>query len=241
MISERVCKSQQCLRNVWRLKPLTHLHLKIERINKTYFGFSIPTPHSKITKSVSVPFRAEGEGILEACEALLLPESNTGTGASLDTCGVNLTQPGSPRQCRTGVVSGWSALVLGEKKHIAHQYWAAYLGWHLQHCLETPFQSMRLVELCSGEGPGTSLSGLVFPVTIFHSIMNSQREPCRVFLKILYYHGAIYPHEPGFGFGKVGVGTKQGGEARLGAMCACMQTYFLLDLVCICWGSFHFL
>lgn len=36
MIPERVCKSQQCLRNVWRLKPLIHLHSKNERINKTY-------------------------------------------------------------------------------------------------------------------------------------------------------------------------------------------------------------
>lgn len=165
MIPERVRKSQQCLRNVWRLKPLIQLHSKNERINKTYFGSSIPTPHSKTTNSVPVPCRPEGGGILEACEAPLLSESDTGTGASLNTCGIDLTWPDCPRQCRTGAVSGWSALVLGEKKHIAHQDWVAYLGWCLQPCLQTPFQSTGLVELCSGKGPRTiakSLSGLVF-------------------------------------------------------------------------------
>lgn len=113
-----------------------------------------------------MPCRSERGGILEAREAPLLPESNTGTGASLNTCGINLTQPDSPRQWRTGLVSGWSALVLGEKKHIAHQYWIAYL-------------------------------------------------------------------ESGFDFWRGGRGTKWGGEARLGAVCACMQAYFPLHLVSV--------
>lgn len=117
MIPERVCKSQQCLRNVWRLKPLIHLHSKIERINRTYFGSSIPTPQSKTTNSVPMPWRFEGGGLLEAHEAPLLPGSSTGTGASLSSCGIAVTLPDSPRQCRVGVVCGWSALVLGEKTH----------------------------------------------------------------------------------------------------------------------------
>lgn len=117
MIPERVCKSQQCLRNVWRLKPLIHLHSKIERINRTYFGSSIPTPQSKTTNSVPMPCRFEGGGLLEAHEAPLLPGSSTGTGASLSSCGIAVTLPDSPRQCRVGVVCGWSALVLGEKTH----------------------------------------------------------------------------------------------------------------------------
>lgn len=52
-------------------------------------------------------------------------------------------------------------------------------------------------------------------------------EPCRVFLEILYNHGAGDPPEPGFGFWKVGTGAKQGEAARLGAVCvpACTRTF----------------
>lgn len=86
----------------------------------------------------------------------LLPESNTGTGASLNTCGIDLTWPGRsclpPRQCRTGVVSGWSALVLGEKNHIAHQYWVAYLDWCLWHCLEDPLPEYGISGIMFWEG-----------------------------------------------------------------------------------------
>lgn len=62
--------------------------------------------------------------------------------------------------------------------------------------------------------------------TIFHSIINSPKDPCRVFLKVLYYRGAVYAPEPGFGLWKAGVGIKQR-EARLGAVCVpdCKHTF----------------
>lgn len=89
------------------------------------------------------------------------------------------------------------------------------------------------MELCSGMicliAKSLSRAVVSWCGTMFHSIMNSPVEPCRVFLAVFYYH----PCELEFSVCGVGEVTKWGREERLGALCVWVRASFPLDLILI--------